>query len=109
MTRGTITIAHDGQSATVDATTFMAAAGSEPPYPGFTGYAPAGPIERVAHREHHRRRRGGRKAERPGLAVLLATDDVSTDLLRQALTDRFEKRLDRPDDLLPVARWPGVP
>lgn len=47
--KGTITIEADRQSTTIDATIFMAAAGSEPPFPGFSGYAPADPIERVAH------------------------------------------------------------
>ena len=48
MTR-TVTIEAGGRSATVDATTFSAIAKSEPPFPGFTGYAPADSLERVAH------------------------------------------------------------
>ncbi len=47
--KGAVTIEADGRSATIDATTFSAIAKSEPPWTGFTGFAPADSLERVAH------------------------------------------------------------
>ena len=48
MTR-TVTIEADGKSATVDVTTLTAFTKAEPPFAGFTGFAPADTLEHVAH------------------------------------------------------------
>jgi hypothetical protein len=45
----TVTIEADGRSATIDATVFAAITKSDPPFPGFTGFAPADTLEHVAH------------------------------------------------------------
>lgn len=57
----TITITAGGQSVTTDTETLSAMTKAEPPFPGFAGFAPAGPVERVARGliDRHGARFGG--------------------------------------------------
>ncbi len=55
--------------------------------------------------------RGPQMLALPVQRVIRVTDDVrveSLDLLRQPVTDCFQERFNRADDLLPVAAWLGI-